>query len=381
MRRPPAVLRRALARSLNWIDVRLAVLLGGLLVCLAAAPSTDISSQQTPRRVILVIADGAGMTHWSFLPVVLGSRTLDSFPVTGLVVPRGTSTRVIDSAASATAYAIGIATVNGAIGVGPDYASHQTVLEAAEEAGMATGLVTTTSITDATPAAFAAHVPDRDDHPEIAEQLASSDIEVLMGDGLGYFDGSLRPDRRNLVPELAERTALVHSPEELAGIDTDTTEALVGLFGRSSRPALDPVKPRLHQMAGTALDILSRDDDGFFLLVESEGSDEAAHSNVPLGSLAEIMADLDEAIQVALEYRERNPETLLIVTADHETGGAALHTRSGENHSLEYTTGGHTASMVPLFAVGPGADAFAGVRDGDEVGRLLRRAVVGEPTD
>jgi alkaline phosphatase len=333
--------------------------------------------EDTPRRVILIVADGAGAAHWSLLPLVGASRTLDAFPVTGLVVPRGTSPRVIDSAASATAYAIGMATFNGAIGVGPDSVARETVLEAAQKAGLATGLVTTTSITDATPAAFAAHVPQRELHPDIAVQLVSSGVDVLMGDGLGYFDGTLRPDSQDLLPGLARRYTVVRSRSELATVNAAATPALLGLFASASAPALDPTKPRLAVMTETALAILSRDPDGFFLLIETEGSDEAAHANAPIDELVAIMSDLDEAIRVALRFRERHPETLIVMTADHETGGAALHVGRGGVHALSYTTAGHTAAMVPLFAIGPRANSFAGVHDGDEVGRLLRSAVLG----
>ena len=350
--------------------------------CLACVRHTTNSavprSTETARRVIFIIADGAGAAHWSLLPVFRGSGTLDEFPVTGLVLPRGTSARVIDSAASANAYAIGMPTFNGAIGVGPDSIAHETVLEAAAKAGLATGLVTTTSVTDATPAAFAAHVADRDLHSEIAAQLGSSGVDVLMGDGLGYFDGTLRPDSQDLLAALARRYTIVRTPEELAQMDAEATSALIGLFTRSNSPALDPAKPRLARMTETALAILTRDPEGFFLLVETEGSDEAAHANAPIEDVAAIMSDLDEAIRVALRYQQQHPETLLIVTFDHETGGAALHTLRGNVHSLRYTTTGHTATLLPLFAIGPGAEAFAGVHEGAALGRLLRIAVLRE---
>jgi alkaline phosphatase len=268
-------------------------------------------------------------------------------------------------------------TFNGAIGVGPDSTAHETVLEAAARTGLVTGLVTTTSITDATPAAFAAHVPNRDRHADIAAQLVSSGVDVLMGDGLGYFDGTLRADSTDLLPDLPQRYTIVRSPEELAGVDAAETPALLGLFATSNAPALDPAKPRLANMTEAALSILSRDPDGFFLLVETEGSDEAAHANAPIDELAAIMSDLDAAIRVALRFRERYPETLIVMTADHETGGTALHVGRGAVPSLDYTTVGHTATMVPLFAVGPEADRFAGVHDGDAIGRLLRAAVLG----
>ena len=364
----------------TWVRNRLLLVVASC-VAVACAPASPLPqttpSGVGPRRVILIIADGAGSSYWSVLGMVGGSRTLEAFPVTGMVQPRGTSPRVIDSAASATAYAIGIATFNGAIGVGPDSAAHETVLEAAEKSGLATGLVTTTSITDATPAAFAAHVPSRERHADIASQLAISGVDVLMGDGLGYFDGTLRPDSQNLLLELESRYAIVRSPAELARLAAEAPPALLALFGRSNSPALDPSKPHLAEMARAALDVLSRDRDGFFLLLETEGSDEAAHANAPIEDVLAIMTDLDAAISVALNYQKLHPRTLLVVTSDHETGGAALHTGRGNVHTLRYTTTGHTASMVPLFASGPGAEAFAGVHQSDAVGRLLRAAVLG----
>jgi alkaline phosphatase len=324
-----------------------------------------------------MVADGAGSTYWSVLRMAGGSETLDAFPVGGMILPRGTSPRVIDSAASATAYAIGMASFNGAIGVGADSAAHETVLEAAEKAGLATGLVTTTSVTDATPASFAAHVPAREQHADIADQIARSGADVVMGDGLGYFDGTLRPDSQNLLPALESRYVVVTRLEELAGLDMKATTALLALFGQSNNPVLDPSRPRLAQMARTALNILSNDPDGFFLLLETEGTDEAAHANAPIEDVLAVMADLDAAIGVVLDYQRTNPETLVILTGDHETGGAALHTGPGNVHTIQYTTTGHTATMIPVYAIGPGAETFAGVHEGDAIGRLLRAAVVG----
>jgi alkaline phosphatase len=130
-------------------------------------------------------------------------------------------------------------------------------------------------------------------------------------------------------------------------------------------------------MTETALAILSRDPDGFFLLVETEGTDEAAHANAPIDQVAAIMADLDQAIRVVLRFQADHPETLVIMTSDHETGGAALHAGRGDIRSLTYTTPGHTATMVPLFASGPRAETFTGVHDGDAIGRLLLSAVLG----
>jgi alkaline phosphatase len=360
---------------------QLAVLLF-LLTSAACQSSSGMNAARSlprsaPRRVIFIVADGAGAGLWSVLPAVNSSPTLASFPVTGHVLPRGTSPRVIDSAAAATSYAIGLPSFNGAIGVGPDSAAHETILEAAEKRGIATGLVTTTAVTDATPAAFGAHVPNRELQAQIAAQLATSGVDVLMGDGLGYFDGRLRADSQSLLPQLARGYTIVRSPADLARLDVQQTRTLIGLFAADKSPALDAAKPRLATMVETALAILSNHPNGFFLLVETEGSDEAAHANAPINEVVEIMADLDRAIQVALRYQQQHPETLIVMTGDHETGGAALHTARGNVHSLAYTTTGHTASLIPLFAKGPGAERFAGVHEGPALGRLLRAAVLG----
>jgi alkaline phosphatase len=135
----------------------------GLVTALAALAPTMASAQDAPTRVILLIADGAGTSYWTAAAFAADDLAVKQFPVMGLVETRSSDSKVTDSAAAATAYAAGVSTYNGAIAVDPDTNSVTTVLEVAQSRGMATGLVATSSITHATPAAFAAHVADRDE--------------------------------------------------------------------------------------------------------------------------------------------------------------------------------------------------------------------------
>ena len=132
-------------------------------------------------------------------------------------------------------------------------------------------------------------------------------------------------------------------------------------------------------MMTTALDILDRNPEGFFLMVENEGSDTEAHANVERDVLVAEMLDFDDAVRIALEYQERHPETLIVVTADHETGGISLNPDQERNVILGYSTDDHTAAMVPLFARGPGAERFGGLQENWQIGQLLLRAVKREP--
>jgi len=351
----------------------------GLLVAAApaarqAAPPPRTLGPAAPVRVILFIGDGVGAAYWTAARFAAERLAVESFPVVGLVDTRSASHKVTDSAAGATVYATGVRTYNGAIGVGPDSLPLETVLERAESKGMATGLVATSTITHATPASFAAHVRTRQDEPEIARQLAGKEIEVLLGGGRAYFDGSARPDSQNLLTALRRRYVYVEDAAALAALDPDTVRALLGLFAPQHMPPAPERAPRLAEMTAAALAVLDRDPEGFFLMVEGSQPDWRGHDNAPLAAVTAEMLDFDAAIRVALDYRARRPETLIVVTADHETGGLALQDSAGALVA-RYTTRAHTAALVPLFAIGPGAERFGGLIPNTRVGQLLMEFV------
>lgn len=345
----------------------LRVLVVAVAGCGAEVPATQ-APPDLPSRTILFVADGAGVAHWSAAWLRSDSLAVAAFPAVGLIDPGNTTGSHVESASSATAFAIGERTIYGAIGVGSDLEPRPTVLEIAENRGLATGLVTTTFLLDATPAAFAAHVSSRNEWARIARQILDQDIEVLMGDGRTWFDSLPIP----------ERTTVVTTAGDLRAVNIDRVSRLLGLFDIDRVADPDHRAPSLAEMTGIALAILDRAPDGFFLLVENEHTDHRAHDNAPLSMIQAEVADIDRAIRVALDYREAHPETLIVVTGDHETGGLAVLPDSDGAIEAGYLTTGHSLELVPLFAIGPGAEAFAGIRTNAAVGQLLLARVSGE---
>lgn len=289
-----------------------------------------------PRSVILVIGDGMGPQAIGLLldaaeaaggaPTALGSLIAEADR--SLVRTRSADSPVTDSAASATAIATGVDTKNGRVGVDPEGKPVRTCLEDARDSGRATALVTTTRITHATPACFAAHVPERADENEIAGQLLAARVDILLGGGARHFLGG--PGGQSLPAEIAAGGYhLARSAEELAAAPRDGR--ILGLFAASDLPyridrdggAGEPTGiPGLAAMTRAALERLDPAR-GFFLMVEGGRIDHAGHGNDAAALLGE-MFELDETLATLREYAARHPDVALIITADHETGGVCL---------------------------------------------------------
>lgn len=346
-------------------------------------------------NVVLFIGDGLGYTQLACARYLAGeygaTLALDALPVWGQVATHSAAAIVTDSAAAGTAWATGVKTRNGHISVDPHGQPLPTILEYAQAAGMATGLVATSRITYATPAVHAAHVADRSwegpadvggaSYLSIAEQYLAGGIDVLLGGGGDRFP-----------PELLARAAMLgyELPTTAAALRAATAPRLLGLFTpghmayEGERPA---EQPSLAEMTRAALRTLRSNPEGFFLLVEGARIDHAAH----VGDFENMLGDLrafDQAVAVALAAT--GPETLVVVTADHETGGLilladpvaalpgvpviSLESTHGALH-LAWTTGGHTAQPVPVAAAGPGAAAFAGCLDNTDLFHAMRAAL------
>lgn len=351
------------------------------------------TSQPQPVRVILFIGDGMGAAHRQ-AAAWLGSGkdgqlAMDRLQVQGSLRTTAVGNQITDSAAAATALASGIKTRNGLVGLTPDLKEVTTVTDRAQELGLAVGLVTNTQLPHATPAAFAAHAENRWDMNGIAPQLLEAEVNVLLGGGENYFlpkgrqgchpESGKREDGRDLVAE-AQKTGYqtICRPEELAALQTSAHDRLLGLFADEGMPR--PFQPSLAEMTRAALDVLSRDPEGFFLMVESGQIDWASHGNVAANAIRDTLA-LDEAVQIGLDFAESHPGTLLIVTADHETGGMDVHSQptgqTGEDGPftgpdqfvfyVTWATDTHTNAHVPLTARGPGADLLEGEHDNTAV--------------
>jgi alkaline phosphatase len=351
--------------------------------CAAAVPGSGTGSAAAarPESVILMIGDGTGVAYWSAARLARKDLAVSDFPVMGLVDTQSASSRVTDSGAAATAYASGVRTYNGAIGVSPDTTPMETVLEMARDQGKATGLVATVRINHATPAAFAAHVASRQMYGEIARQMVGAGLTVMVGGGAGYFDGSASLGAPDMLPALGKRYTVVTDPASFLALDPDKVKMLLGLLAPRDLPAAPDRSITLAEMTRTALAVLDRDPDGFFAMVEGSQIDYRGHDNAPLPAVVAEVLDFDGAIREARRYQASHPGTLIVVLADHETGGLALHEDASGAFGAHYTTTGHTEEMIPLFAAGPGAQRFAGIHDNDEIGRILMDlATGGTPT-
>ncbi|MCC7410481.1 MAG: alkaline phosphatase [Gammaproteobacteria bacterium] len=308
-----------------------------------------------------------------------GSLAIEAMPVVGLVKTHPLDELVTDSAAGATAFATGAKTRNGRVAMTAANEALETILEAARARGLGTGIVVTSTITHATPACFAAHVPHRSDETGIARQLVGSGIDVLLGGGRAFFvpastPGSRRKDALDLLRQAeAQGYHVIATAAELMAV---AAAPVLGLFAPEALPPPDAVTPSLEQMTRRALALLGRAGRGFVLMVEGSQIDWGGHAN-DLGRVVSQTLEFDAAVAAGLEFAAAHGDTLVVVTADHETGGLALI--GGSTGTATPTVGWasvwHTAVDVPLFAAGPGAAGFAGVIDNAEVGRRLAAAM------
>ena len=340
------------------------------LLFLACSPS---HVDEKPSKVIVFIADGAGVEQWTLAHFANANLAVGQMPVAGLMDTRGSNHEVSASGPTATAIATGTRSFIGAVGVGPDSLPREALLEIAHRQDWGTGLITTTSITDATPASFAAHVPSRTQRIEILKQMIDLPVNVLLGGGSRMMQVIESQDLIEIQTLIEDRYTYTEDLLELKMLSQDSTaNNILGLFSPGEMAmALQGRSPSLAEMTVAGIDILERHPNGFFLLIENEGSDTYAHRNLGRDVLTAEMLHFDEAIRIALSYQEKHPETLVVVTSDHETGGISLRGDEDRNIVMEYATTSHTAALVPLFAKGPGADRLGGLKRNDQVGKIL----------
>ena len=432
-----------------------ATLVGGVVVLLPTTASAggdghqhghehghEHGHDQDARSVIFINGDGMGAAHREAGRLDQagfdGDLAMDSLPVAGLQTtdPRDPDDTVTDSAAGASAWATGVKTYNGAVSVDVDGTPLPTIGAEARDAGLATGLVTTAQVTDATPAAFFSNATDRGAQDDIARQfLEVTRPQVILGGGEDWWlpagdEGTYAPRTGDTAdPEVSRSTKgdLVAQAEGLGYEHVSTADELaaaqgdqlLGLFSNEEmfqqRPEgqgdeFDPVVP-LADMASKALDVLSQDEDGFFLLIEEEGVDEMSHDNNGTRML-EAMRSLDAAVQVARDHVAEHPDTLLIVTGDHECGGLTIEdvdpadesgpggtleqetaaegeTVSGEDgpfpvagestkdFALDWTTTAHTGAPTVVTAEGPGSEELTGYYANTHLHEVMRDALLG----
>jgi len=313
-----------------------------------------LHSNKNPRNIILLIGDGMGLAQsYAAFTANKGNLSMYEFPVTGFSKTGSSDNYITDSAAGGTAIACGIKTLNGAIGVDRDGTSVKSILEYAEDNGMATGLVATYEITNATPASFIAHQLKRSMETEIAADFLKTDIDVIIGGGSQYFE----PHYKTLSDNGYQiKTTLEEAQKVTSG------KLAAFLSEKHLPPMLKDRGEMLPKSVDIALNILNKNRKGFFIMIEGSQIDGQCHSNNMEGEIAEAV-DFDAAVKNALDFAVKDGNTLVIVTADHETGGLTLTGGSIEKGEVKgaFSTKGHTSVMVPVFAFGPGAINFTGV--------------------
>ena len=329
-----------------------------------------------PKNIILMIGDGMGISQITAgMYANNGFLNLERCKILGLIKTHSKNKLITDSAAGATAFATGKKTKNGMISQAmSDSTDYKTFVEYAEENNKATGIVVTSTVTHATPACFYAHFPRRYEANEpISSQFINSGIEVLIGGGKHYFEN--RKDGRNLLNELKkDNYTIVDTMSQ--DFNTENVDKLVYLYSpyqpgklifepKDEHPSRGPILPLATEKA---LEILKKDTNGFFLMVEGSQIDWGGHDNNSEYIVNEVK-DFDKSIQKVLDFAKLDGETLVIITADHETGGYAIidGNKDGTNLKGGFSTLHHSASMIPVFAYGKGAEAFAGIYDNTEI--------------
>lgn len=324
-------------------------------------PATGDAAMAQPKNIILLIGDGMGLTQMSSL-YFGDERTIhfERFKHVGLIKTWSAKEKVTDSAAAATSFASGVKTYNGAIGLDSDSMRVETILEYVADRGFATGVIATSSITHATPAAFYAHQPSRQMHEEIAADLVTSSVDYFAGGGLKFF--AEREDGEDYVQKLRDAGVDVNTESLQVGGELDPGTRYGFLLAADGMPRiLDGRGPFLPDATTMSLEYLSQNEDGFFLMIEGSQIDWGGHANDE-DFLKTEMVDFNETLGRVMDFAAQDGETLVVVTADHETGGYALS--AGETYAVtsgSFSTGGHTATLVPVYAFGPGAERFSGI--------------------
>lgn len=335
-----------------------------------------------------------------------GQTGFEMAPVIGLNETQSANNYVTDSPAGGTALATGTRTCNGFLGVGPDSLQLTSILKKAQAMGKKTGIVVNTTLTEATPGAFYAGVPSRSMGFKIAEQFCESGVDIAVGAGLSAFIN--RPDSVDLTATLIEKgynvyldwkSVLESDSEKFVGIlemsdvhrknKSSNTVAkaaegdqvclaakLAADAGNLDTTRFSEPTVYLQKASAKALEQLSKNaPDGFFLMIESAIIDGYGHNNDSEGMVVE-MKEFNETLKALVAYVAAHPETLLVVTADHETGGTGIAYKSypvggTSDVTLNFSTKGHTGTVVPIFAYGAGAEKFGGIFKNCEIPGII----------
>jgi alkaline phosphatase len=327
---------------------------------------SELSATEHVKNIILLIGDGMGTTQiYAGLTANKGNLNLNRAKVIGFSKTYSASSYTTDSGAGGTAISSGYKTNNYSIGIDKEGIPHKTILEIAENSGLSTGVVVTSSVTHATPASFVTHVNNRFSEEAIAEQYLHKDIDIIIGGGRKFFNN--RSDSINLFDSLRSEDYLIVN--NLQSIDTVSGKNICCLAAENSLESIQSGRGDfLSEGTSIALKKLNKNENGFFIMIEGSQIDWGGHDNNIEYVTSEVI-DFDKAVGVAFDFADRNPGTLVIVTADHETGGLAIIDGDFSKGvvNAKFSCKHHTGVMVPVFAYGTCASTFAGIYENTEI--------------
>jgi len=365
-----------------FLKVLLLITVSTTLLSCASYTSLEIIDQPSVKNVIYMIGDGMGMGHVTAMMINQKYEpcAFDRANAVCFVKTFSGNNRVTDSAAAGTALFSGVKTNNGTLGINLKGDTVYSIFTQARKMGKKTGIVVTCEIEHATPAALYAHVDSRGSMEEIALQLAEDSIDFLFGGGSKYFND--RKDSINLVEKMKDKSyQFVDTMLDINKVSSGKVLALVTpvrfRYVDEGRGDVLPVA------TAKALEVLTNNsestgDKGFFLMIEGSQIDFASHKN-DIDKVISEMHDFEQSVKIAFDYADTHPCTLVVVTADHETGGLTIHsgntdfTKGESGVNYKFGTTGHTAIMVPLYTYGAGSLNFKGVLDNTDIPKIIAR--------
>jgi len=331
------------------------------------------------KNVILLIGDGAGLSQISSAFYFKDTKpNYARFKHIGLIKTSSSRENITDSAAGATAFSAGIKTYNGAIGVADDSTHVKNIVEIISLKNVKTGIISTSSVQHATPASFYAHAINRGLYEDIAVDMVTSELDFVAGGGIRFFNR--RKDEKNLLKEL-EVNGFTLDTIALGNFEEIKNHSKIAylLADTHMKPKADGRGDFLPKATELGLQFLNKDakKSSFFAMIEGSQIDWAGHDNDADYIISELI-DFDDAIGKALDFAEKDGNTLVIVTGDHETGGftlsSTLKTKENGKSYADYneikgtfSTTGHSAALIPVFAYGPGAELFSGIYENTEI--------------